>query len=281
LFLLGLGITVAPQILRTPSPHLFRPFAMAPDIPRKLDVSSLQAENIQLRNLANILTEENQRLQRHITVFPLTKLPKELRMSIWTAIVSDPRVIRIRKTSRRLHFSCSSPPPITLHICRESRDNTLKLFKVFYISSDTIPRPVYFRPDVDTFFFDMKTGLLEFVWQHQEVKEVHTIAMAKSALYDITSPTLLLDIRRLALFERLKFLVVTGRMTEPSHCCPKLYLARRSVKNSDIESWQDRIRSCSGSEVQLQSAKVICSCTARFKDTTGRALHLTEECRAR
>lgn len=257
------------QILRAFGPHLFHPRAMASDIQRELEVSTLQAENVQLKSLVNILTTENKRLQRQIIVFPLMELPTELRMSIWSAMVADPRVIRIRKRYRRLHFGCSSPPPITLHICGESRDHTLRLFKVFRLSSDIIPRPVYFRPNLDTFFLDMNTGLLEFVWQHQEVKEVHTIAIAKNALYNITSPTLLFDIRRPALLDRSKLLVVTGRLTDPCHRCPKLELVMRRAKNLEIEGFQDRIKLCCGSEVQLQPAKVVCGCTARFNHATG------------
>lgn len=136
---------------------------MALDIRSKLDISSLQEENIQLKNLVTLLTEANQRLQHQLTVFPLIKLPKELRLSIWTAMVPRPQVIRIRKTNRRLHFVCSSPPPITLHIYRESRDHTLRLFKVFYIRSNAVLRPVYFRLNLDTIFLDINIGLLEFI----------------------------------------------------------------------------------------------------------------------
>lgn len=241
-------------------------FPMALNIRLAPDVSSLQAENMQLKNLVTILTEENRRLQHLITVFPLMKLPKELRMSIWAAMISGPRVIRIRKANRRLHFLCSSPPPITLHICGESRDYTLKLFKKFYIRPDTIPRPVYFRPDLDTIYLDMNTGLLEFVWQHPEVNDVHTIAMAKRAFYKITSPALLpSDIRGLIFFNRLKILAVTGRMIDPSHCCPDLQLVKGSATTLDVEGWETWIKSCSSSEVHIQSANVVCSCRARFR----------------
>lgn len=87
--------------------------------------------------------------------------------------------------------------------------------------------------------------MLEFVWQHYEVSEVHTIAMPKRALHNILSPTLLPSgIRGLVFFARLKCLVVPGRMTDPSHWCPNLELpAKGSVKESEIDGWKSWISS--------------------------------------
>jgi hypothetical protein len=110
----------------------------------------------------------------------------------------------------------------------------------------------------------MTSGLLEFVWQHLQVNEVQTIAIGRKALYNIMSPILDLDVdvRKLALFRRSRLLIVTCKTADTSHRWPKLEMVPRSARNLESEGWQDRIRTCSGSEVLIQSAKVVCSCTS-------------------
>lgn len=234
-------------------------FVMAVDFQCELEHSNLRAGNTQPEDLRRTL--QNKRLGQWNPPFPFMRLPKELRLNIWTAMISNPRVIHIRKATRRLHFICSSPTPITLQICGESRDSTITLFNKFYIRSETDPRPVYFRKDLDIISLDMTKGVLEFVWQHPQVNELTTVVINKKALEHIRSSTMLHSDSRWFLFLRhTRFLLVTGRSSKLSHGCAQLKITQLGRKQLEKEGWESWISSFRGVQVRIQSARMACGC---------------------
>lgn len=86
------------------------------------------------------------------TQFPLFgHLPDELRIMIWHAAFAHNRTVQVELSPTFLILHSHTPPPVTLHINRESRAQTLK----FYIPLlEPCPmRPIYFHPALDTVYF--------------------------------------------------------------------------------------------------------------------------------
>jgi hypothetical protein len=86
------------------------------------------------------------------TQFPLFgELPKELRIMIWRAAFPRNRTIQVELSPRFEILHSHTPPPVTLHINRESRSETLK----FYVSllNPCPRRPILFHPALDTVYF--------------------------------------------------------------------------------------------------------------------------------
>jgi len=87
------------------------------------------------------------------TLFP--NLPVELRFKIWKEAQPEAHVIDIifREDHPDESFSTATPP-ILLFVCRESRSETLKIYKVLSKSMKSnptsVPRPIYINPLEDT-----------------------------------------------------------------------------------------------------------------------------------
>ncbi|KAH7418386.1 hypothetical protein BKA64DRAFT_198050 [Cadophora sp. MPI-SDFR-AT-0126] len=97
------------------------------------------------------------------TLFP--KLPVELRFKIWRDAQPHPRVIDIIFTEDSPNHSFSTAtPPVLLYVCRESRSETLRIYKgvskLMKSSTADVHRPIYIDPLEDVLLIadDWKTA---------------------------------------------------------------------------------------------------------------------------
>lgn len=94
------------------------------------------------------------------TLFP--DLPSELRIKIWALAQPGPRIIKVMKNELMYGgVSSATSPPVLLHVCRESRYETLKVFSLLLEGSttfalhpveDDVPQSIYVNPKIDTVF---------------------------------------------------------------------------------------------------------------------------------
>ncbi|KAI0887337.1 uncharacterized protein GGS22DRAFT_198674 [Annulohypoxylon maeteangense] len=100
-----------------------------------------------------------------------TRLPIELRSKIWACNLPGPRIVEIKcsaepaRTSqlrqgdrRAVVCTSTSPIPINLHICRESRWEALKRYRLLFGSSPQLGR-IFFDPLEDTLYFGPRRGI--------------------------------------------------------------------------------------------------------------------------
>jgi hypothetical protein len=98
-----------------------------------------------------------QHAEKAFNHFPLFGfLPEELRIMVWRAAFPRKRTVQVELSPSFVILHSHTPPPLTLHINRESRLETLK----FYIPLlDPCPRrPIYFHPSLDTVCFHRREG---------------------------------------------------------------------------------------------------------------------------
>ncbi|KAI1125212.1 hypothetical protein F5Y10DRAFT_13401 [Nemania abortiva] len=113
-------------------------------------------------------------LESNFRVF--SQLPTELRLMIWSLCLPGPRIISIRcdprpVTQGALHqqeedlshgrqlVQCRSPTPVpaTLHVCRESRSEALRRYKLLFGMGGE-PGTIYFNPLSDALYFGTRDG---------------------------------------------------------------------------------------------------------------------------
>ncbi|KAI1378196.1 hypothetical protein F4677DRAFT_443411 [Hypoxylon crocopeplum] len=98
------------------------------------------------------------------------RLPIELRFKIWTYNLPGPRIVEIKcstEESLTSHLrqgngrpaSCksTSPIPVNLHACRESRLEGLKRYRLLFGVSPQ-PSRIFFDPSRDTLYFGAREG---------------------------------------------------------------------------------------------------------------------------
>jgi hypothetical protein len=96
-----------------------------------------------------------------ITDFSLfLDLPLELRLKIWREVCHTSRVVEIHYNLDDGRFVCSCNPPSVLQVCRESRSEALKIYKLSF-GSPAMPPHVYFYPGIDRVYFTRRNITLE------------------------------------------------------------------------------------------------------------------------
>ncbi|KAI1393405.1 uncharacterized protein F4822DRAFT_11986 [Hypoxylon trugodes] len=98
------------------------------------------------------------------------RLPIELRFNIWAYNLPGPRIVEIKysnepiltsqlqeDTDRPIIYASSSPIPVNLHICRESRAEALKRYRLLFGTSPGAGR-IYFDNLRDTLYFGLRPG---------------------------------------------------------------------------------------------------------------------------
>lgn len=88
--------------------------------------------------MASAMTED--------TFHPFPKLSPELRLKIWRSSFPGPRLIRISLIEG--HFMSNATIPTGLHVCKESRDETLIFYKLCFAANPSDAR-IYFNVDCD------------------------------------------------------------------------------------------------------------------------------------
>ncbi|OTA58389.1 hypothetical protein K449DRAFT_123820 [Hypoxylon sp. EC38] len=86
--------------------------------------------------------------QSSFTIFSL--LPTELRLQIWRHSCHS-RVVEVIYDTQNDRCTSSTAPPATLHACRESRFEALRIYKRSFGTKSHEPR-IYFCPDIDTLY---------------------------------------------------------------------------------------------------------------------------------
>ncbi|KAI2612840.1 uncharacterized protein GGS25DRAFT_138286 [Hypoxylon fragiforme] len=130
-----------------------------------------------------------------------TQLPIELRLIIWSYNLPGPRIVEIKCSTdsteplltsqlgqddnRRIVCTSTSPIPVNLHVCRESRLYGLKQYRLLFGISPQ-PGRVFFDARKDTLYFGARqkltasgTLLEKFVSlvQPEDLAQVHRIAI--------------------------------------------------------------------------------------------------------
>ncbi|KAI1212914.1 uncharacterized protein F4807DRAFT_471479 [Annulohypoxylon truncatum] len=99
------------------------------------------------------------------------KLPIELRFKIWAYNLPGPRIVEIKCSTESAQTSqpqqgdrrpvvctSTSPIPTNLHVCRESRNEALKKYRLLFGSSPQ-PGRIFFEPLRDTLYFGPRRGI--------------------------------------------------------------------------------------------------------------------------
>ncbi|KAK3352283.1 hypothetical protein B0T25DRAFT_419797, partial [Lasiosphaeria hispida] len=77
-------------------------------------------------------------------------LPAELRLAIWRQSC-HPRVVEVRYSPNEDRCLTTTKPPVTLHVCRESRYEGLRLYTRAFGTKTHEPF-IYFAPDADILY---------------------------------------------------------------------------------------------------------------------------------
>ncbi|TGO52856.1 hypothetical protein BCON_0133g00010 [Botryotinia convoluta] len=80
------------------------------------------------------------------TFHPFPRFPLELRLKIWRLSFPGPRLIRISLIEG--HFMSNATTPNGLRVCKESRDDTLRFYKLCFAANPSNAR-IYFNVDCD------------------------------------------------------------------------------------------------------------------------------------
>ncbi|KAI1457614.1 hypothetical protein F4805DRAFT_457530 [Annulohypoxylon moriforme] len=99
------------------------------------------------------------------------KLPIELRFKIWAYNLPGPRIVEIKCSTepagkyqsrqgdcRTVVCTSTSPIPTNLHVCRESRREALKRYRLLFGPSPQLSR-IFFDPWEDTLYFGPRRGI--------------------------------------------------------------------------------------------------------------------------
>lgn len=81
------------------------------------------------------------------TSHPFLRLPKELRLKIWRSLLPDARLVPLSLDEHE-NLVSNAIPPIGLQICKESRDETLRFYKLCF-AADPAKARIYFSTDRD------------------------------------------------------------------------------------------------------------------------------------
>jgi hypothetical protein len=123
------------------------------------------------------------------------KFPKELRLKIWRVLLLQPRIIEIEAKHEPVpgsfpgQFSQNRPrhdnymvsrhsrePPVTLHICHESREEALNAYKLMPIFATSRHR-IYFNPLMDIAYFGQNSCIATMKDLFQEKWEIYRMAV--------------------------------------------------------------------------------------------------------
>jgi hypothetical protein len=83
------------------------------------------------------------------------ELPKEIRLQIWKHCLPGPRAVEVCYGQNSEFLESKYPPPIALHICRESRAEALKHYELAFDS----------RPNASRIYFDFSRDGLHFKYR--------------------------------------------------------------------------------------------------------------------
>jgi hypothetical protein len=114
-----------------------------------------------------------------------SNLPPELRLKIWSILLSEPQFVEPKVLYPRLHpnyrpstmaiqrgeafvqvpfrsWVARKGPPLLLSICSESRAEALRYYESFFTDEErTSPNWIYFNPTIDVVFYDYVTSSLD------------------------------------------------------------------------------------------------------------------------
>ena len=102
---------------------------------------------------------------------------------IWQYTLPASRIIQftVREGYDSFFFS-GSTPPVALHICSESRQEALSIYRPFFTlgrEMESVSRPIYFSPARDILYFAEGNALTddESIYGLPEIKEIQSIAL--------------------------------------------------------------------------------------------------------
>ncbi|WQF84249.1 Putative 2EXR domain-containing protein [Colletotrichum destructivum] len=128
--------------------------------------------------------------------YSFSKLPVELRLNVWRLSLPATRVVSIRCVTMPLSEASdsswgTSPAriPANLHVCRESRQEASKYYKLRFEVAG--PPKVYFDPEVDILHFGPASGFMASSAQYftvmclcgpSDLKDIRHLAIDESVL---------------------------------------------------------------------------------------------------
>lgn len=89
------------------------------------------------------------------------ELPTEIRLKIWKHCLPGPRAVEVDYGEHSEFLSSKYPPPIALHICRESRAEALKHYELAFDSGPNAGR-IYFDFSQDGLHFQSSDTFFNF-----------------------------------------------------------------------------------------------------------------------
>jgi hypothetical protein len=111
------------------------------------------------------------------------KIPLEIRKLIWQYSLPASCIIQftVREDDDGSFFS-GSAPPVALHICSESRQEALSIYRPFFAfdrEMDSASRLIYFCPAHDILYFAETNALRDeqFIHRFPEVKDIQSVAL--------------------------------------------------------------------------------------------------------
>lgn len=111
------------------------------------------------------------------------KIPLEIRKLIWQYSLPASRIIQftVREDHNGFFFS-GSVPLVALHICSESRQEALSIYRPFFAfdhEMESASRPIYFCPARDILYFADDNALRDeqLIHRFPEIKEIQSVAL--------------------------------------------------------------------------------------------------------
>ncbi|KAH8589868.1 hypothetical protein B0O99DRAFT_636017 [Bisporella sp. PMI_857] len=103
-----------------------------------------------------MLSATSSRMSQIISNFsPFPHLPFEIRSKIWSLAQPQPRVISLQHDRHYHKCASKAPLPAIFHVCRESRNETLKSYNLLFTAG--IRSGTYFNFDIDTLYLSEET----------------------------------------------------------------------------------------------------------------------------
>ena len=151
------------------------------------------------------------------------KLPLELRQNIWDVSLPLQRVVKVFYHQERDTYTSAARIPTALHVCKESRQQALKVYQLSFKSTTGEAR-VYFNFECDVLHIDMDgvgspriprfkkipQYLVEFTANSEDIAKVQLLSGKLSTFERLMQWPPVLGWPRMVRFTTLKIFIIAG-----------------------------------------------------------------------